>query len=115
MIMKNMKHLLLVSFGFGLFANTTLASEPSSPIRINQENFQKLNSADQQCVLQIVDRLETISTIDRSTLTHEERKALRTEVRDLKREAATYNRGGEVIYISAGTVIIILLLILLLR
>jgi hypothetical protein len=95
-------------------AQCVLAGEPANKIHIDQDNLAKLSPADQERVLCIVERLETITAMDRSTLTREERKALRIETRELKREADLFNRDGTVVYISAGTLIIILLLILIL-
>jgi hypothetical protein len=92
----------------------SFAGEPAKNIRIDQENLAKLSTADQDRVLCIAERLETITAMDRSSLTREERKALRIEARELKREADLFNRDGQVIYISAGTLIIVLLLILIL-
>lgn len=91
------------------------AGGPERHVRIDQENFERLSCDDQERVLAIADRLEEITQIDRSTLTKEERVALRTETRALKNEADAYNRaGGTVVYISTGGIIIILLLILIL-
>ncbi len=87
---------------------------PEKKIRINQENFSRLAPADQERVLCIAERLETIADMDKSSLGREERKALRAETRELKKEADLFNRDGQVIYISAGTLIIILLIILIL-
>lgn len=86
----------------------------SKPIRVDQENLAKLEPADQARVLAIVDRLETITAMDRSELTPAERKCLREETRELKQEVNTFNNsgGGPVIYISVFTVIIILLIII---
>lgn len=95
------------------FAKQVNASD-GDPIRINQENLAKLSPADQARVLTIVDRLETITAMDRSDLTRAERGSLRQETRELRNEARAYNRGGTVVYISAGTIIIILLIILIL-
>lgn len=95
-------------------APMAFAGEPASKIHIDQENLAKLSLADQDRVLCIAERLETITAMDRSTITREERKALREETRELKREADLFNRDGTVIYFSAGTIIIILLLILIL-
>ncbi len=107
--------ILAFSFLLALAPMTiAVAGEPGKKIMVNQENLAKLSPADQERVLAIADRLETITTMDRSELTAAERKALRTEARELKDEAREFNRGGEVIYISAGTIIIILLLILIL-
>ncbi len=95
-------------------APLAFAGEPDNKVHIDQENLAKLSTADQDRVLCIAERIETITAMDRSTLTGEERKALRKETRELKREADLFNRDGTVIYFSAGTLIIILLLILIL-
>ncbi len=108
----HIQRILFFTLLFGLFAQGASASDPDKPIRINQENLAKLSAEDQARVLEIACRLETIADVDRSTLTSEERKALRTETRALRQEAAEFNRGGSVIIISATTLIIILLIIL---
>src|SRR6185295_8561345 len=95
-------------------ANASASDEKK--VRIDREQLSKLSPADQERALLIADRLETIGTIDRSALSSDERKALRREGRDLKREVEALNAtaGGTVIYISTGLIIIILLLIILL-
>lgn len=99
----------------GLLPARALAATPRH-VTVDQTNLAKLSPADQQRVLCIADRLEEITTIDRSALSSDERKDLRAEVKTLRHEANVYNRagGGTVIYISAGTIIIILLIILIL-
>lgn len=57
-------------------------------------------------------RLEEIKTIRKNDLEKAEKKALRREVKDIKKELKTHASDG--IYISAGGLIIIILLILLL-
>ena len=111
--LKTFCPIVFLSLCFVLFANDAHAAKPKC-IRIDHENLAKLNPSDQARVLAIADRLETISALDRSALSRDERRALRSETRDLKREADAFNRGGTVIYISAGTLIIILLIILIL-
>src|SRR5436190_509877 len=56
---------------------------------------------------EMTQRLEQIQAMDKSQLTATERKALRKEVRQIKRAS-----GG--IYLSAGAIIIIILLLILL-
>lgn len=90
------------------------ATTPDKEIAIDAANFAKLDEADQQRVLEIKERLEAIADLDRSSLTKEERKALRAEVNGLRDEAREFNRGGTVIYLSTGAIILILLLIILL-
>lgn len=61
----------------------------------------------------LLDRLAEIEHMDKSKLTRREKKALRKEVREIKKGLAADGVGGT-IYISAGALIVILLLILLL-
>lgn len=58
---------------------------------------------------QIENRLIEIRNMDKSSLTREQRKELRKEVKDLKKEAR-----GRGIYLSVGAIIIIILLLILL-
>ncbi len=116
--MRTAKHLersLLLTLCFALITYAARATEPEKRIRIDQENLAKLSPADQVRALEVAARLESIATTERSTLTRDERQALRMETRDLKREVNALNeRGsGTVIYISAATIIIILLIIIL--
>jgi hypothetical protein len=54
-------------------------------------------------------RLEEIKAMDKSTMTHADKKALRQEVRQMKKEA----REARGVYISIGALIIIILLLIL--
>ena len=82
---------------------------------VDQERFELLDCAQQHDVLDTKSRLEVIIGTDRSDLSHDQRQALRTEYKELKRTMTELNRGGSVIYIStAGVIIIVLLLIILL-
>lgn len=56
-------------------------------------------------------RVEEIKAIDRSSLTKEERKALRIELREMNKEAKAMDQRG--VYISFGALIIIILLLIL--
>lgn len=61
-------------------------------------------------VQQLVQRLEVIKNIDRSEMTRLERKSLRKEVKEIKKEIKA-NNGG--VYLSVGAIIIIILLLIL--
>lgn len=63
----------------------------------------------EQRLLEIESRVNEIKEMDKSQLSKEERKALRSELKELKQEA----RGGG-IYLSTGAVIIIVLLLVIL-
>ena len=96
-----------------LLATASFAKEPKSNFKIDQENFEKLNAADQQRVLEISARWDAIANMDRSDLDKADRKELRSEVKTLKAEAKTYNKDGMVLYLSTGAIIIIILLLIL--
>jgi hypothetical protein len=56
-------------------------------------------------------RLEEIKTIDKKTLSNDDKKALRREVREIKKELAAISGG---VYLSIGAIILIALLLILL-
>lgn len=116
-IMKTQRAFILaLTIATASVVQTPVMAAGPKKVTVDRERLALLPPADQQRVLYIADRLEVISSMDRSDLTKEERKALREEVKGLKNEASTYNAagGGTVIYISSGLLIIILLLIILL-
>lgn len=59
----------------------------------------------------MLDRIDEIKEMDKSGLTRVEKKELRKELREMKKEVKANGYG---IYLSAGAIIIILLLIILL-
>jgi Ribonuclease G/E len=58
----------------------------------------------------LMDRLDEIKAMDKTDLNSAERKELRKEVRDIKKELKEMNGG---VYISVGAAIIIILLLIL--
>src|SRR5688500_7708532 len=62
-------------------------------------------------VVQLQHRLEEINTIDKKTLSRAEKKQLRREVREIKKELAAISGG---VYLSVGAIILIALLLILL-
>ena len=58
----------------------------------------------------LISRLEEIKSIDKSTLSSSEKKALRKEVRSIDKQLHSISGG---IYLSIGTIIIILILLVL--
>lgn len=60
---------------------------------------------------QLENRLEEIKSLDRSNLSRTEKKVLRREVREIKKELAAISGG---VYLSIGAIILIALLLILL-
>ncbi len=58
----------------------------------------------------LVNRVEEIRKMDKSDLTRVEKKALRSELKELKQQARALNQG---VYLSVGAIIIIILLLIL--
>ncbi len=59
----------------------------------------------------MMNRLEEIKALDKSSMTRVEKKELRKEVREIKTTLAASNNG---VYLSVGAIIIIVLLLILL-
>jgi len=60
---------------------------------------------------QMTQRVEEIKSMDRSSLTKQERKELRKELREMNKTAKAMGQGG--VYLSVGAIIIIILLLIL--
>lgn len=89
-------------------------SAPDGKVTIDSARFKALPADQQERVTYIVDRLNTLAATDVRTMERSERKALRSEVKALEREARDLNRGGTVIYLSTGAIILILILLIIL-
>jgi predicted PurR-regulated permease PerM len=63
-------------------------------------------------VTALVNRVNEINAMDRSSMSRSEKKALRNELRSIKREVN--KTQGSVVYISSGLLILIIVLIILL-
>jgi len=100
-----MKAKFLLSFGMIII----LLTSPILAANLNNDTEPKAKYSPE--VQRIVDRVNELKEIDRSTLTKVERKELKNEVRELKDEANAVNGNG--VYLSVGAVIIIILLLIL--
>ena len=88
----------------------TAKAEDKKTLKARIENM----SAEQKeaRIVQMKLRVDEIKNMDKSSLTREERKDLRKELRDLNQEAKAISSGG--IYLSTAAIIIIILLLILL-
>ncbi|WP_373522867.1 hypothetical protein [Aquiflexum sp.] len=83
-----------------------------SPVSANDTKNIPVESTMTPAEMQVlIDRLEEIKKIDKSTLTKAERKDLRNELKETKKEI-TRNSGG--VYLSIGAIILVILLLILL-
>ena len=68
-------------------------------------------TAEQRAQLdRLVNRVEEIRKMDKSDLTRVEKRALRSELKELKQQARGLDQG---VYLSVGAIIIIILLLIL--
>jgi hypothetical protein len=94
---------LLVAIALMLLSSTSYAKPHAKAVAL---------SAEQQVrILQIDTRVHEIKAMDLASLSRQERKALRKEVVQLKKEAAGIATGG--VYLSVAAIIIILLVLIL--
>lgn len=68
-------------------------------------------AASEYRAIELRERLEEIASIERSTLSRSEKRLLRREVREIKKELAAISGG---VYLSVGALILIALLLILL-
>jgi hypothetical protein len=111
--MKTIKMLFLLPallFFFTLRGLSEGINTASTPVNLPNKQEIATMTEDQKKALvqQMKDRVEYIKAMDKSSLSKEERKALRTELKGMKREA----RAVTGVYISVGALIIIILLLI---
>lgn len=86
--------------------NPTAAKAETDPVK-SSEVLSK--EAEEAAAKTLINRLEVLHAIDKSDLTFDEKRAIRKEARNIKKELKELDGG---IYISTGAIIIILLLII---
>jgi hypothetical protein len=98
--MKTVKYILVV---FVLFLAAPAAANVVSDSSARVETEAR--------VIQLKQRLAEVKAINRSTLNSEEKKALRNEKKELKKELKAVSGG---VYISVGALILIIILLIIL-
>lgn len=97
---------LLITLSLVAFPSTLVAAE-NAPLHTTTPPPTEMPAE----VRVMIDRLEEIKDLDKSSLSSAEKKELRKEVRAIKKDLRASGNG---LYISSGVIIIILLLIILL-
>ncbi|RFZ90150.1 hypothetical protein D0C36_23200 [Mucilaginibacter conchicola] len=99
--------MLLTAFTFSANAATTINTEKMyKEAAANMTKEQRIARCEE-----IKERVEEIKAMDISQLTKADRKELKAEVKELKKEAQAMGGGG--IYLSVGAIIIIILVLIL--
>lgn len=101
-----MKKLMYIAFTFLLFTGSIATSNAT------EKEIKELTTAEQLRIEQIAKRVNEIKKLDRTKLNSTEKKALRNELTNIKKEANAISNGGVYLSLTALLVIIILLLIL---
>jgi hypothetical protein len=95
---KSLVMMMMLAIAAPSFGNTT------EPVRT-------VNESPEETINRLTKRLEEINAIDKSTLSKSEKRALRGEVKMIKKEMKAVSGG---VYISVGAILLIALLLILL-
>ncbi|MFN3801004.1 hypothetical protein [Belliella pelovolcani] len=101
--MKKIAYFLSVMFLFTAFAPAAMAKDAK------KEN-PELTAEEQLRLEEINNRVEEIKAMDFADMSKEERKEVKNELREMKKEAKDLGGG---VYLSVGAIIIILLILIL--
>jgi uncharacterized membrane protein len=108
--MKLKKNLLALVMLCLLFAGPASAAVVIDPAP-KAENPKELTADQKARIEEMKNRVAEIKALRKSSLTKEERKALRQELKDMNKEAKAIQGRG--VYLSVGAIIIIILLLIL--
>ena len=100
--MKKLIYTLILALTFSTTVMPAFASDAKPKT--------ELTIAQRAELANIMSRVDEIRGMDKSNLTKVERKALRTELKDMKKRANGLNQG---VYLSVGAIIVIILLLIL--
>tara|TARA_B100000378_G_C17787152_1_gene322458 strand:- start:142 stop:486 length:345 start_codon:yes stop_codon:yes gene_type:complete len=113
--MKSKSLAWIAAMVFGMFLMSTPAKAiGGKEVKIDQEKFEQLDAETQTEVMVVTTRLQEIFDTDRSDLTKEEKKALAEETKMLEERIDAINKTNDVVYISAGGLLLIILILLIL-
>jgi hypothetical protein len=98
--MKHLFRIMMIALMLGAAPVFSAKATEVTPVESKEETVARLQN-----------RLEEIKAIDKSTLSKHEKKALRGEVRAIKKEMKVISGG---VYLSVGAILLIALLLILL-
>jgi len=100
--MKKLIYSFALIFMLGISINTVSAATTKDKVEMTVEQKAQLEK--------ITSRVEEIKAMDKSHMSKAERKELRKELKEMKKEARAMGGG---VYLSVGAIIIIILLLIL--
>jgi protein-disulfide isomerase len=100
--MKRLIYSLVLVFTLAISANTASAA--------NNKDKKEMTAEQKVQLQRIVNRVEEIKAMDKSDLTKAEKSELKSELKELKKQARATGGG---VYLSVGAIIIIILLLIL--
>ena len=101
------KFLRIVSIG--MLLTITIPAYSASSLYGSPKTSTTTNNEEPR-VQQLIQRLENIKDMNKSELTNSEKRNLRKEVKDIKKEMKALSGG---VYLSVGAIIIVILLLIL--
>ena len=101
-----MKKLMYIAFSFVMLLSTANIASA------NEKNDKALTASQQVKLEQLTNRVEQIRSMDKSNLDRQQKRALRSELREMKSEANAISNGGIYLSVTALLVIIVILLII---
>jgi len=104
-----MKKTIFITLMMILTLGATTASANTSDLK-SKEPVATENKLSAEEVNRLLNRVEEIRKMDKSTMTTSEKRELRKEIKDIKKNV---RRHGEVIYISGGAILLVVLILIL--
>jgi hypothetical protein len=104
-----MKKTILIALMMIFTLGATTAFASTSDFKGN-EPVATENKLSAEEVNRLINRVEEIRKMDKSTLTTSEKRELRKEIRDIKKNV---RKDGTVLYISGGALLVIVLILIL--
>lgn len=109
--LKNKKMITKKTFRTATLVMLMAIALPASSAILAPENSIKPATTENARSQQLVQRLEELKSMDKSEMTRLEKKAMRKEVFEIKKEMKVASGG---VYLSIGAIIIVILLLILL-
>jgi hypothetical protein len=111
----NLKNFLQIAFIVCSLNTLSVPKAKASVQAFNKTNNITKEEEPSERAKALLVRLFEIKNMDKTTLTSSDKKALRKELRSMKKEMKASGGLDSKVYISVGAIIIIILLIILLR